>query len=287
MTKIFWLASYPKSGNTWLRIFLTNYRQSGDRPADINEIDGGPIASARSWFDEWVGLEASQLSDDVIERLRPEVYRCLAREMPADETLYMKTHDAWQRTDRGEGMFPEDVTAGVIYIVRNPLDMAMSCAHHWGVDIEKAVSNLCQPNFALARSLGGLSDQLRQRMGDWSNHVQSWIDRSGLPVKVIRYEDMRAKPIDTFGEVVRFCNLPYDLDRLNKAIAFSDFGELQKQEQAQGFRERSNNAPGPFFRRGQVGSWRDELPIDLARKLIEVHAETMTRFGYETNLPAS
>ncbi len=89
---ITWLASYPKSGNTWFRTLLTNYQRNADAPADINQLDGGPIASARMWFDEWAGVEASLLSDVVVERLRPAVYRCLVRENP--QPLFMKTHDA-------------------------------------------------------------------------------------------------------------------------------------------------------------------------------------------------
>jgi aryl sulfotransferase len=66
---IIWLASYPKSGNTWLRVFLTNYLRDGDQPADLNDLDGGPIASARLAFEEAVGVEASDLTQAEIERL--------------------------------------------------------------------------------------------------------------------------------------------------------------------------------------------------------------------------
>ncbi len=282
---IFWLASYPKSGNTWIRTLLTNYLRDSDTPADINELDGGPIASARLWFDEWAGVEASLLSDAVIERLRPEVYRCLVRENP--DTLYMKTHDAWSRTDRSEPLFPPDVTAGVIYILRNPLDMAMSCANHWGVDVEKSVANLCDPEFAIARTLNGLANQLRQRLGSWSTHVRSWVDESGLPLHLIRYEDLRRDPEKIFGEAVRFCGLPFDATRLQKAVAFSGFGELQKQEKEKGFRERLPQSSGTFFRQGRVGGWREELTPNLVKQLIETHSETMRRFGYlnEYNQP--
>jgi len=278
MANIIWLASYPKSGNTWMRALLTNYWRDGDAPADINQLDGGPIASARVWFDEWAGIEASALSDPVIERLRPEVYRCLARE--ASDMLYMKVHDAWRRTDCGEPLFPADVTAGVIYIIRNPLDLAMSCAHHWGCTVAQATENLCAPDYALARSVGGLSDQLRQHLGSWSEHVRSWLDESGLPMHLVRYEDLRRDPETVFGAVVRFCGLADDAARVRKAVAFSDFAELQRQEQAQGFRERSAAAPGIFFRRGQVGSWREELPPDLAQRIITTHGKMMRRFGY-------
>jgi aryl sulfotransferase len=278
MTNIIWLASYPKSGNTWMRALLTNYWRDGDAPADINQLDGGPIASARVWFDEWAGVEASMLSDPVIERLRPQVYRCLAREVM--DTLYMKVHDAWRCTDRGEPLFPADVTAGVIYIVRNPLDLVMSCAHHWGCTLVQATENLCAHDYALARSVGGLSDQLRQYLGSWRDHVQSWLDESGLPTHLVRYEDLRRDPETVFGAVVRFCGWAEDAARVRKAVAFSDFAELQRQEQAQGFRERSVAASGSFFRRGQVGSWREELPFELARRIITAHSDMMRRFGY-------
>ena len=76
-----------------MRVLLTNYLRNGSTPADINELDGGPIASVRKWFDEWAGIEASALSDTVVERLRPDVYRGMAGESP--DTMYVKVHDAW------------------------------------------------------------------------------------------------------------------------------------------------------------------------------------------------
>jgi len=278
MAKIIWLASYPKSGNTWLRVLLANYGRGGETPVDINELGGAPLASARDWFDEWAGLEASALSDALVERFRPGVYRCLARD--ASETLFMKVHDAWRLTDRGEPLFPADVTAGVVYVIRNPLDLATSCAHHWNCDIAQAAENLCDPDFILGRSLGGLADQLRQRLDSWSGHVESWLDRSDLSVHLVRYEDLHLNPETVFGAIVRFCGLDFDAGRVRKAVAFSDFSELQRQEDARGFRERPAVARGRFFRRGLPGSWRKELPLALARRIIEAHGRTMRRFGY-------
>ncbi len=282
---IYWLASYPKSGNTWLRTLITNYLRDAETPADINELDGGPIASARLWFDEWVGVEASLLDDTLIESLRPEVYRCLIRENPGP--LYMKTHDAWKPARRGSELFPADVTAGVIYILRNPLDMAKSCANHWGVDSFQAVENLCNPEFALSRTLGGLADQLQQYLGTWSSHVRSWMDESNLPVHLIRYEDLCRDTEGVFGDVVRFCGLSSDTVRLQKAVDFSCFEELQRQEHEKGFRERPPRSSGTFFRQGRAGGWREELSPLLIQKIIDAHGETMRRFGYldEYNQP--
>lgn len=278
MTSIYWLASYPKSGNTWIRILLTNYLNNSEQPSDINDLEGGPIASARIWFDEWVGVEASALDDKLIAKLRPEVYRCMCCE--ETKPIFMKVHDAWSQETDTEGLFPADVTAGVVYIMRNPLDIAASSANHSGIDIVKAVGNLCNPDFTLARSFGGLSDQLQQRLGAWSSHVTSWLDDSNLNMICIRYEDLRRDPHKYFGEVVRFCGLEYYADRLEKAVAFSDFRELQRQEKEKGFKERSIVAPEAFFRKGQSGGWRHELSIDLVKRIIDVNGETMRRFGY-------
>ena len=278
MSDIVWLASYPKSGNTWLRVLLANYLRDASEPADINTIFVGPAASARRRFDEWAGVDAAALDPSVVDRLRPQVYRCLA--LDADETLFMKVHDRWDRVDTGEPMFPADVTRGVVYIIRNPLDLASSCAHHWGVPLTAAVATLCDSSAAARDVSRDTPEQLRQFFGSWSDHVGSWVDDSGLPLHVVRYEDLAADPRGCFGEVVRFCRLDYDRDRVGKAVKFSSFDELRRQEAAAGFQERSPRAPGGFFRRGVAGSWRDELPPHLARRLAGAHGPMMARFGY-------
>jgi len=282
MTGIVWLASYPKSGNTWLRVLLTNYLSEGDEPADINKLIGGPIASARLWFDEWVGVEASSLDRATVDRLRPEVYRRLAAESEGEGEgmMFMKVHDAWSRTDAGESMFPTDATAGVVYVMRNPLDMAASVANHYGTTIGQAVEQLCDPADPIPDAVGRLHEQLHQRLGSWSGHVRSWVDESGLPVHVVRYEDLRSNTAAAFAEVVGFAGLDLDKERITKAVAFSAFDRLRGQEAKVGFRERSACANGEFFRKGQVGAWRGELGDDLVQRLTAACAETMARFGY-------
>ncbi len=85
--KIVWLASYPKSGNTWLRAFLTNCWYDTETPADVNALLGGPIASARQLFDETVGVEAADLTTEEIDCYRPAVYRYIAAQ--SADTVYM------------------------------------------------------------------------------------------------------------------------------------------------------------------------------------------------------
>lgn len=98
MSDIYWLASYPKSGNTWFRTFLSNLQQNGDSPADINELDTGNIASSRGWLDNVLGFDTAELNADEIDRLRPFVYQWSKQNA---EIAYHKIHDAYAYTTDG------------------------------------------------------------------------------------------------------------------------------------------------------------------------------------------
>lgn len=278
MGKIVWLASYPKAGNTWMRILLSNYRADSHKPIDINRIDSSIIASDRGWFDEWAGIKSSALDEATIRRLRPHVYRCLARE--AEDLLFVKVHDGCYPLDDGRMPFPPEITQGVVYIVRNPLDMVASQANHYGISLDQAEENMGDSAFQTARSEGRLHAQLSQFQGSWSEHVEGWVDRSGLPVHVVRYEDLRRDTESVFGEVLAFCGLPVETERLRRAVAFSDFAELRRQERTGGFSERLEVSSDQFFRQGRSGGWRTELPEAMARRMIDRHGPMMRRFGY-------
>ena len=103
MNGIVWLASYPKSGNTWLRAVLANYQRGEARPVDINELDG--IASDRHVFDQFAGVEASDLTGEELEALRPAVYQQLAGE--SQETPFVKIHDAFTAAPRDKPSSPQ------------------------------------------------------------------------------------------------------------------------------------------------------------------------------------
>jgi hypothetical protein len=100
-----------------------------------------------------------------------------------------------------------------------------------------------------------------------------------LKVEVVRYEDLLARPQETFTRAARFLQLPDDPERIAKAIRFSDFRELARQEAEKGFRERPRHAER-FFRQGQSGEGRQRLTSEQIERLTQGHAEVMLRFGY-------
>jgi hypothetical protein len=280
MKRIQWLASYPKSGNTWLRAFLANLLSDEPHPVDINRLDFAPVAGARALFDHAVGYEAADLTFDEVDRLRPEVYAYYARH--AEDTIYLKVHDAYVHLPDGRPLIPTGVTRGVIYVIRNPLDVCVSWAYHSGhEDYDRAAAFMADPEACVAGNPTKGLPQLRQRLKSWSEHVLGWM-ASGLPVHGMRYEDMRLRPMETFAAVAAFVGKGDDPERVARAVRFSDFDEMKRQERERGFCEREPGTPA-FFREGRIGGWRERLTEAQAMRIIRDHGDVMRRFGYLTS----
>ncbi len=271
----YWLASYPKSGNTWMRAFVQNSRLGAEVPADINELTSGHHAAARPWLDDVLCFATSDLSADEVERLRPVVCEWIAQAEPVG---YHKIHDAYTFTVDGVPIIGREGTYGALYIIRNPLDVVPSAAHHWGCTLDEAIGRLAAHQ-DLAVSQRSLPTQVRQRLLTWSKHVLSWADAADLRVMVTRYEDLLGDPLSEFARVAGFLELPHDEESVRRAVRFSSFEELSRQEERTGFRERPQRADR-FFRSGTSGGWRKALSEEQVRRVVAAHGEVMERFGY-------
>ena len=270
---LLWLASYPKSGNTWLRAMLTSYLQDGT-PVSINELIGVAVTS-RELFDRFLGLPSSDMTVREILRYRSLFHELLAAELP--RPTFAKVHDACIRTARG-ALFSRAATAGAIYLVRNPLDIAPSYAHHLQWSIGDTVARMNQRGAAQDAAQSRISPYLPQPLLTWSHHVSSWLE-ADFRVHVVRYEDMLLDPLAALASVVRFARLGLDVARLERAVAQARFDRLRAQEESTGFRERNPRSPS-FFRAGIAGGWRDVLTHEQVQALVDAHAPLMERFGY-------
>lgn len=130
-----------------------------------------------------------------------------------------------------------------------------------------------------ASMAGKRRGQLRQILMSWKSHVQSWINQTVIPVHVARYEDLQQKPVETFGDIVRFLELEYGPERLERAIHNSDFKLLQEMEQQQGFKEKMQKCES-FFWKGKTGNYRDFLSKEQVDRIVEYNYDVMKAFGY-------
>jgi len=297
MTRTVWLASYPKSGNTWFRMLVANLSAT-DKPVDINDLpERGGIASARAPFDHLTLIDSGLLTHDEIDRLRPRVYEELRRGEDDDEydaaqaaepVRFVKTHDAYTRTDRGEPLLGGAGGAdGAILVVRDPRDVAPSLANHNRSTVDAAIDFMCDAAAAFCGKTDRQLNQLRQQLPGWSGFHESWLGQTDIPLHLIRYEDMHADTEGVLRRALAFAGRAASDEQIARAVAFARFDELKKQEAERGFREAPQaRAGGNFFRRGETGAWREELPAEQAGRIEHAHAPMMRTLGYDLSAAA-
>jgi aryl sulfotransferase len=275
MSGIIWLAGYPKSGNTWFRIFLANLLSESGTPADINSLETANFTSRHS-FDRAVGWETSDLTSVEGERLRLDVQDVMATEAKCG---FFKVHEAFTDPICNRPLFSLRATRAALYFIRNPLDVAVSWSQHLGKSLDDTIALMNQATTTLASCTKSLNRTLPQPVGDWSGHVRSWVDAPELRILVMRYEDMHKNTQEVFTSACRFVGLPDEPMRVTRALEYSRFEAMQEQERNQGFREALPGG-GAFFRQGRTGGWRDVLSPAQVSFIVRRHGEVMRRFGY-------
>jgi len=273
MGKIVWIASYPKSGNTWTRAFLHNLFVGGEGAYDINKMDKlSSNEAATANFVRFDGRPWQEWTTSDVALMRPKAQAWIASTQPGN--MFSKTHLAVM-TAHGQATINLSVTAGAIYLVRNPLDVVPSFADHQGLSIDKAIEVLNLDNHEPPTT----HTTVAEPMGNWSQHVESWTARPSPGLHVMRYEDMLADPQAAFGGLVKFLAIPATRQKLRLAIKNASFKELRRQEDRTGFWEKTQIQKN-FFREGRAGGWREVLSQEQVARVVEKNREQMARFGY-------
>lgn len=270
---IVWLASYPKSGNTWTRIFLANYFANEDKPLSINDADRfGFGDSVASMYRKVAGGQIDPANKRQVLSLRPRLLGAIASNGASFN--FIKTHNVDSQVF-GVDLMPPQVTRSAVYIVRNPLDVALSFARHFGTSHEEAVETMGRSDYVT----GASATRVTEYRASWSDHVTSWTQEKRFPVVVLRYEDMLKEPEKCFEEMLGRAGLPIDKGRIEKAVRFSSFEEVSKQEEEGGFKETSDRSD-KFFASGTSGQWQTALAPELVEKIRKQHAKMMKKHGY-------
>lgn len=284
-----WCASFPKSGNTWIRALFAGIM--GDGSVRLSNLAGHSAGNdQRAIFREF-GISPSVLDDRQANDLMVDVGASVANR--SDQPVFRKTHNAFGGSAAHGSRHVLPTPTRALYIVRDPRAVVVSMAHHMGFSQQQAVAVMASGPFAGREDRaapdapeGAAGDRYVTRgcqvafdWGTWSRNVTSWLDQTEIPVKLIRYEDLIA---DTYGEVsdiVEWLELDVPAQRVQQAVQESSFESLSAQELVGGFIE-ATSPDRQFFRRGSASSWSDELEPGLADQITAVHAATMSRLGY-------
>lgn len=263
LKRIIWIASFPKSGNTWMRSFLAHYMMPPGEAPDINNLRKFTTGDVRQDF--FAAASGGQYQSNSIEdwlKTRPKALRLIAASKPGHH--FVKTH-CQAFSMMGQDLIPDEVTSAAIYVLRNPFDLAPSFARHLDVSIDEAIERMAAPQSIMATGQG-----IFEVLGRWDHHIESWTTAPGLPRHVVRYEDLLAKPGKTFNTLLsKFLKLKVDNPKLARAVKATSFKAMQKQEEEQGFFEKPQ-AMKSFFTKGQAGVWREDLtPEQVGRLRLE------------------
>lgn len=275
---IVWLASYPKSGNTWLRMFLYQLmRINGGHPREpdeLNKLDRSSMYEAKLFglFNQYLGKPLATASVAEVARVRPKVHEAIVERVGG--VALVKTHNLLGHIGNAPILNPA-VSIGAVYILRDPRDVAPSLAKHLGVSIDNAIEQMARNAHGTRNS----NESAFETWGSWSEHVLSWTMEPSEAILVVRYEDMHANPVETFTGVVTHLGQKADPGAVVEALELSSFDNLRGQEENYDFRERSPRADR-FFVAGKVGNWREKLSADQVERIVETHGPMMKRFGY-------
>ena len=267
-----WLASYPKSGNTWFRSFLTSLFNSAE--VDINDLTEGNIFSVRSTFEEVMDVDSTLFSDNEQNLMHSRVYQFLSNQ--SDTDLFFKIHNAYLFDQLNNPVVPNEATKSAIYFVRNPFDVVISFSNHNNKSIQKTIEDIKNEKLALSTEQGR---QFVQPLLSWSNHFKSWTTKPNFPVYIVRYEDMLSDTFNVFKGIIQKIGLEYSDNAIKKAIESTSFEKLKKQENEKGFIEKNPDSPR-FFNNGKSGTWHGKLTNDQINEIISVHGDVMKELGY-------
>jgi len=272
-----WIASYPRSGNTFMRLLLANYFNDDEKDFDINALyDFIPPDTSTVLWEEFT--QGCPVDSDLarIWALRPQFIEFYRRRAKLGDFAGLKTHTA-NVTVNGMASFNFRSSDRIIYIVRHPLDILLSYSDYNGRDLESAMEIMCRSGVCVSQgSIGGL--ELR---GSWPEHVSSWIDAPPCPLLLIRYEELLHSTAETLRAILAFLGAPIIERRLERAAEASRFDRLREQEAARSFQETPPSArSGRFFREGRSLQWLRELSPALAYRLADHCEQAMERVGY-------
>lgn len=269
---ITWIASYPKSGNTWVRFLIQAYYQNGH--LDINEsmYTSADHQGQYTTMVSPIPVEALQMPGKLLLRPAALLNQIASIQM---NPKFIKTHHMNGRVADLPQLIPQQLTARAIYIMRDPRDVAVSFAQHMNKTQDEIVIAMNTPGYAL-----NPETNIPHCLNTWSQHVKSWTQKLPYPVLCLTYEQLAEHTREIFISILEFCEIEPDMARVDAAIEACALVQLRKQEETKGFQEKRPDA-GDYMFFGHGGSrWVAELAPRLSKQIEQDHGEMMKEWGY-------
>jgi hypothetical protein len=282
---IFWIASYPKSGNTWLRILLASYFYTKDGIYDeivLKNIDQFP---QKKFFDSF-NFDQNIPTDTIKFWIKAQ------EKINYDKKLkFLKTHNAFGKLNNFDFTNTEN-SIGCIYIVRDPRNVITSLKNFYEMNDDQAFKWITNKNQYIydVHKFKTIGFSNFQFISSWDTNFESWKIQKQIPIKIIRYEDLLNETYAIFNDVINFIHKTTNSEekifknKIKNAVSSSLFSKLKEKEKKEGFSEAPKskllNSKIPFFNLGPNNNWKKILSENLKDKLNITFKKKLKELSY-------
>ena len=282
---IIWLASYPKSGNTWVRSFITSLLYNENNEANLKDLIHIQQYPLRSHFTNLVSDidNLGELSSNWI--LSQKIIN------QDNKIKFFKTHHAFCKFNNS--FFTNgEVSLGTVHIVRDPRNVISSILYHFSKkNYEEAREFLFDERRVIGKKFDPKDPNVNKNiftvLGSWKNHYLSWKEFKKNYL-LIKYEDLLSNPQAEFHKLSEYLskhlNVKFENDKINHAIKSNSFENLKKLEKENGFIEAINDKETGekkrFFNLGPENDWKKLLNIKLKEDIEKEFKTEMRELGY-------
>ena len=281
---IIWLASYPKSGNTWVRSFISSILFTKDGDVDLSKLKNISQFPLRSQFTNYI--------DDLQDVKKVyQNWSNVQNYMNLDNKIkFLKTHHVNCKIENFE--FTDDNNSlGVIYIVRDPRNVACSVKNHFSLENYDEVKNFLfrEHNWLgviTDKKIKPLDNKIPTLISSWKTNYLSWKNKTKNYL-LIKYENLLENPYLEFGKISKYLenhlNVKFDEKKIKKAIETCSFRNLQKLETDGKFKEQTvdkQNKSVKFFHLGPENDWKKILDKNISREIENKFKAEMEELGY-------
>ena len=279
LKNLLWVASYPKSGNTWMRAILTSLFYSDDGIFDFKLLPKIDQFEKLQYFDfvKNINIEEYKKLNELptISKYWVEAQK----RIESKELIFFKTHSC-NYSHNNLNYTNQIKTRGGIYIIRDPRDVAVSYSKFIGESIDLTIDYM----LAQSRQIWNQNKSVGIIVSRWDYHVASWLNLKA-PIIFIRYEDLLDKTEKILSELINFLTeelrikINVNQKKIDNIIQSTSFSLLKQKEEKEGFREASKSSV--FFREGKSMQWKNDLNENQISKIESNFNETMKKFNYK------
>jgi len=260
--KIVWIASYPKSGNTWIRYLISNYFFNEEKKFESNII-----TNIKKFNVNKALVKNQNFNENPYNISKYWIKSQEELKILNGDVVFLKTHNALLNINNNE-FTNNDLSLAIIYVVRDPRDIVISYSKYKNLSIDDTIEHLISKNLVYVQNNNNPLDI--EIIGSWALNYNSWKNGiSQIPRIIVRYEDLINDCSHYFFKVIEFLsqhmNFKINYNKLKSSVELSKFENLKKIEIDNRFSE--NQGSDNFFKTGKYNNWKNVLNLAQVKKI--------------------